>query len=123
MSTLWKTSKNFSPLFAREVAQAIRYLHEDCLIVHLDIKVDNVIIWKEGDKYRVKIIDFGCAKRYSKGVKDYLVNGGTDLSSCKEFYTGTKIIGPEVDMFSFGVFLYMLYFNNEFPFPEMCLKF
>jgi len=51
-------------------------------------------------------------------VKEFVVNGGTHLISCKEFYTGTKIIGPEADIFSFGVLLYLTHFH-EIPFKEI----
>lgn len=104
------------PYIAREVAQGLRYLHEDCQVVHLDIKQPNVIIWKEGDDYRVQIIDFGCAKRYSKGVKEFVVDGGTHLFSCKEGYTLDTIVGPEADIFSYGVFLFTAFFH-KYPFP------
>ena len=104
------------PYIAHEVAQGLRYLHEDCQVVHLDIKQPNVIIWKEGDDYRVQIIDFGCAKRYSKGVKEFVVDGGTHLFSCKEGYTLDTIVGPEADIFSYGVFLFTAFFH-KYPFP------
>jgi len=108
------------PYIAHEVGKGLRYLHEDCSIVHLDIKPGNIIVSKNGaDGYKVQIIDFGCAKRYSKGVKEFVVDGGTHRFSCKELYTGTKIIGPEADIFSFGVLVYMLYFDHEKPFPEI----
>ena len=105
----------------REVAEGLRYLHEDCLIVHQDIKQENVIVSNIGGEYKVQIIDFGYAKKYSKGVKEFVVDGCTPLCSCKEYYTKTRIIGPEADVFSFGVFLYTMIFGIEKP-PFRTLK-
>lgn len=88
-------------------------------MVHLDIKRENVIISKIGEDYQVQIIDFGSARRYIKGKKKFVVNGGTELSACKERYTGTKIVGPEAaDIFSLGVFLYLMIFE-AFPFETV----
>ncbi len=107
------------PWIAREVALGLQYLHENCSVVHQDIKLENVIISKQFDEYKVQIIDFGAAKRYSKGKNHFIVDAGTHLYSCKERYTKYPIMGPEADIFSFGVFLYVIYFDDKFPFPRI----
>ncbi len=37
---------------------------------------------------------------------------------CKEYYTKTKIFGPEADIFSFGVFLYNM-ITGDVPFKTV----
>ncbi len=50
---------------ARDVFQALEFLHEQCSIVHTDLKVENVLFQErsaqEPASYRVKLIDFGGA--------------------------------------------------------------
>jgi len=99
-----------------EIAQGLRYLHNECGIVHQDIKLENIIASSDGN--HVQIIDFGSAKRFDKGTKRFKVDGGTDLYSCKERYLSTKIIGPEADIFSLGILANVLA-TGEFPFKEL----
>ncbi len=52
---------------ARDIFQALEFLHEQCSIVHTDLKVENVLFQErsaapqEPASYRVKLIDFGGA--------------------------------------------------------------
>ncbi|CAC9545667.1 putative protein kinase [Leishmania infantum JPCM5] len=45
--------------YAREVLNALVYLHRDCGIIHRDLSPNNVIITNTTDRSRVKLIDFG----------------------------------------------------------------
>ncbi|KAG5467445.1 hypothetical protein CUR178_01088 [Leishmania enriettii] len=45
--------------YARELLNALVYLHRDCGIIHRDLSPNNVIITNTTDRSRVKLIDFG----------------------------------------------------------------
>jgi serine/threonine protein kinase len=49
----------------RGVAEGLRYLHEDCGVVHNDLKPENVLIDDDG---RVLITDFGAGARLDGGL-------------------------------------------------------
>ena len=51
-------------------------------------------------------------------MKKFEVDGGTYDYMCKEYYTKTKIFGPEADIFSFGVFLYNM-ITGDVPFKTV----
>lgn len=106
----------FACSVTNDVAKALRYLHEECLVVHQDIKPDNIIlVEKENGFVEAQLIDFGLAKRYSPDEREFTVDGGTKPYVCREFYTGKLIHGPEADIFSLGVLIHWLIFD-EFPF-------
>ncbi|CBZ30868.1 putative protein kinase [Leishmania mexicana MHOM/GT/2001/U1103] len=45
--------------YARELLNALVYLHRDCGIIHRDLSPNNIIITNTTDRSRVKLIDFG----------------------------------------------------------------
>ncbi len=96
---------------ANEVAQGLRYLHDDCSVVHLDIKPKNVIISDKGGECKVQIIDFGFAKRYSKGVKEFHVDSGTDLPTyrCGRGTTGLESFHLHLNTFIPGKDIYNIW--------------
>lgn len=103
---------------AYDIAKALSYLHKDCLVVHQDVKLENIILTARGDgTLKAQLIDFGLARRYSNERKEFIVDGGTELYACKELYTGEPILGPEADIFSLGVLVHLLIFDIE-PFKS-----
>ncbi|XP_046965611.1 PAS domain-containing serine/threonine-protein kinase isoform X2 [Vanessa cardui] len=94
----------------RQIGQAVEYLHS-LNILHRDIKDENVII---DNKFHVKLIDFGSATFMSKDTLFATFYGTTEYCS-PEVLAGNKYAGPELEMWSMGITLYVLtFFVNPF---------
>jgi len=93
-----------------QISQAVEYLHS-LSILHRDIKDENVII---DNKFHVKLIDFGSATVRHDNILFSTFYGTTDYCS-PEVLAGNKYAGPELEMWSMGVTLYILiFFENPF---------
>jgi protein-serine/threonine kinase len=66
----------------RQVVSAIHHLHTKALVVHRDIKDENVVLDGEG---RIKLIDFGSAAYIKNGPFDVFVGTIGQPSSCALF--------------------------------------
>ncbi|KAK1755670.1 protein kinase kin1 [Echria macrotheca] len=91
--------------FARQIASAVDYCHRNS-IVHRDLKIENILISKTGD---IKIIDFGLSNLFSpdedRRLKTYC---GSLYFAAPELLQARPYTGPEVDVWSFGVVLFVL---------------
>ncbi|KAJ9608046.1 serine/threonine protein kinase [Cladophialophora chaetospira] len=118
----------------RQVVDAIHHLHTKALVVHRDIKDENVVLDGEG---RIKLIDFGSAAYIKNGPFDVFV--GTIDYAAPEVLQGRPYGGKEQDVWALGILLYTIaYKENPFynldeildhplrvpflPFSEDCLE-
>jgi calcium/calmodulin-dependent protein kinase I len=107
----------------RQLIMAIQYLHSQG-VVHRDVKLDNLLLVSPGDISRIKIADFGFAKKLQGG------RGNAMQTVCgTSGYIAPEVIqvamlpsgdmrstweqkqqhyGPPCDLWSAGVVLYML---------------
>ncbi|KAL0473653.1 serine/threonine protein kinase [Neurospora intermedia] len=93
-----------------QVARAIHHLHTKALVVHRDIKDENVILDGEG---RIKLIDFGSAAYIKSGPFDVFV--GTIDYAAPEVLAGKPYGGKEQDVWALGILLYtIIYKENPF---------
>jgi len=94
----------------RQLCEALQYLHARG-IVHRDLKLENLLL-KKKESLEIKLADFGLSKLYS---------GQALQTACgTPFYVAPDVLlgagyGPEVDMWSVGVLLYVL-LSGRLPF-------
>lgn len=101
--------------FARQIASALDYCHRNS-IVHRDLKIENILISKTGD---IKIIDFGLSNLFSPRslLKTFC---GSLYFAAPELLQARQYTGPEVDIWSFGVVLYVLV-CGKVPFDDQSM--
>lgn len=101
--------------FARQIASALDYCHRNS-IVHRDLKIENILISKTGD---IKIIDFGLSNLFSprSHLKTFC---GSLYFAAPELLQARQYVGPEVDVWSFGIVLYVLV-CGKVPFDDQSM--
>ncbi|KAK9772924.1 putative non-specific serine/threonine protein kinase [Seiridium cardinale] len=101
--------------FSRQIASALDYCHRNS-IVHRDLKIENILIAKTGD---IKIIDFGLSNLFApRGhLKTFC---GSLYFAAPELLQARAYTGPEVDVWSFGIVLYVLV-CGKVPFDDQSM--
>ncbi|KAK5108404.1 hypothetical protein LTR62_008360 [Meristemomyces frigidus] len=101
--------------FGRQIASALDYCHRNS-IVHRDLKIENILISKNGD---IKIIDFGLSNLFSprSHLKTFC---GSLYFAAPELLQAKQYTGPEVDVWSFGIVLYVLV-CGKVPFDDQSM--
>ncbi|CAG8849192.1 542_t:CDS:2, partial [Racocetra persica] len=106
-------------VFSEYCSGGLRYLHNDMKLVHKDIKLDNILLDKEGTW---KICDFGLTEfqNNANGFDDLCdEEAGGSIAYCapEQARSKTSIKNPAVDIWSLGVVLYAL-MTNKLPFMD-----
>ncbi|XP_062858602.1 myosin light chain kinase family member 4 [Trichomycterus rosablanca] len=100
----YKLTELDTVLLIRQITEGLQYMHK-MYILHLDLKPENILcVSRETNK--IKIIDFGLARRYKPREK-LRVNFGTPEFLAPEVINYEFVSFP-TDMWSLGVITYML---------------
>ncbi|KAF7706696.1 myosin light chain kinase 3 isoform X1 [Silurus meridionalis] len=91
-------------MFVRQICEGLRYMHK-MYILHLDLKPENILCVSRLTN-KVKIIDFGLARKYVPREK-LRVNFGTPEFLAPEV-VNYDFVSFNTDMWSLGVITYML---------------
>ncbi|XP_014640969.1 PREDICTED: PAS domain-containing serine/threonine-protein kinase [Ceratotherium simum simum] len=97
----------------RQLVSAVGYLRSKS-ILHRDIKDENIVI---AEDFTIKLIDFGSAAYLERGKLFYTFCGTIEYCA-PEVLMGNPYQGPELEMWSLGVTLYTLIFEEN-PFCEV----
>lgn len=99
----------------RQIVSAVDYCHQHSLI-HRDIKPENILLDANGD---IKIIDFGFSRDFKPDVPlDSFI--GSPHYAAPELLRGIKYSGPEVDIWSLGILLFVMICGRQpFKHPDM----
>lgn len=102
--------------FFIQIVSAIEYCHANN-IVHRDLKPENLLL---DQNKRIKLIDFGFSNVFDVAgfCNTYC---GSPFYAAPEVIEGRKYVGPEADVWSLGVILYILV-TGDLPFVEESLK-
>ncbi|CAF0972691.1 unnamed protein product [Rotaria sordida] len=91
-------------LYAMQICEGVNFMHT-CNIIHLDMKPENILCLNRNG-HRIKIIDFGLARKYDPD-KQLKVLFGTPEFVAPEVINFDRI-GYGTDMWSVGVICYVL---------------
>jgi len=109
--------------FVTEIAKALEYIHGNS-IIHLDLKPANVMLRSKADEFKLKLIDFGLARRLTSQGTVKVGFCGTvgfmapEVARCQYRAQPDDLASPASDMFSLGVLTYMLVSGGREPFWE-----
>jgi len=99
-------------IVVRTLASALSFLHGQG-IVHRDLKPENILMESEGSNSRIKLADFGFARRVENGCTTAC---GTPDYVAPEIIDGS-VYGVSVDIWALGVITYIL-LSGQRPFAE-----
>lgn len=91
-------------IFVRQICEGVEYMHEQN-VVHLDMKPENILcVSKTGN--RIKLIDFGLARRLNSSEPLRIMFGTPDFAAPEVLSYDT--VSLATDMWSVGVICYVL---------------
>lgn len=111
-----KITEDQARKYFRQIVSAVDYLHKNS-IVHRDLKIENIVIDHNDN---VKLIDFGLSNFFDNKI---LLNTfcGSLYFAAPELLMGMQYNGPEVDIWSLGVILYVM-LCGKVPFDDESVK-
>ena len=99
--------------YAKQILMALAEIHV-AGIIHADLKLPNILLHRPGDGQEpiVKLCDFGIAQiitpSYFNGERKALMRerSGTAYYIAPEVKHSNVLVGPEIDIWAFGIVLY-----------------
>ena len=97
-------SEQIATLYLEQLLDGLGYMHRKN-ILHLDLKPENMMLVRPGGK-RIKIIDYGIAKKYKPGQKLQVMQGTPEFAAPEVVaYEG---VTPATDVWAVGVITYVV---------------
>ncbi|RKP16373.1 Pkinase-domain-containing protein, partial [Rozella allomycis CSF55] len=87
----------------RQIVSAVEYCH-NLHVIHRDLKAENLLL---DENMNTKIADFGFSNQFAPGQRLNTWCGSPPYAA-PELFQGKEYTGPEVDIWSLGVVLYVL---------------
>ncbi|OHS96762.1 CAMK family protein kinase [Tritrichomonas foetus] len=106
-------SESQARFYFNQLILSIEYLHNKIMVVHRDLKVENIMLDKCNN---VKIIDFGLSNTFTKSRPNFNTACGSPAYMAPEIINN-KPYSKEADIWSLGVVLYFL-MVGELPFAD-----
>jgi serine/threonine-protein kinase len=123
LDRFWRSHKGqFVPLetsidIARQICRGLSVAHsERPPIIHRDIKPQNILVGYDSVGLRVRVSDFGLAKRVNP-LTLAATAAGTPSFKAPEVFNESKADSTAGDVWSVGVVLYLL-LTDRFPYSE-----
>lgn len=93
--------------YVKQIASALKYMHEKQHICHYDVKPANILL---DDKGNAVLIDFGISKNYDAGGQETTTTpiGMSDGYAPIEQYSNMAEFSPTSDVYALGATLYYL---------------
>lgn len=101
-------------LYFEQIHDAVSYIHSKN-VIHRDLKPAN-LLFKDEDKKEIVLIDFGISGLSSGNIHEK-VNAGTIRYIAPELVDGNFDSDTRLDIWSLGVILYRMLFE-QFPFED-----
>ena len=105
---------------ALDVAHGMAYLHSK-RFVHFDLKCDNVLTMRRGNRLQCKVCDFGLSKQrrsQASFVSGVTSHRGTLPWTAPELISHPGRASEKVDVYSFGILLWELW-TGLYPYADM----
>jgi serine/threonine protein kinase len=99
-------------VYSRQIASALDYCHKNH-IVHRNVKIESMLLTRTRD---IKLIDFVLSSPFSQKSNLDTFRGSTYFSA-PELLQRQPYIGPEIDIYSFGVVIYTM-ICGKVPFDD-----
>lgn len=94
-----------------DILEGLKYLHQQSNpIIHNEVTLQNVMLDLSSGTPKAKIIDFGYARTFHQSSKSFNKEGLNPLFMASECFN--NIYSPQSDIFSVGVILYQLVYNQ-----------
>ena len=94
--------------YVRQIAKALKYMHEEQHMCHFDVKPANIMLDDKGDAI---LIDFGISKGYDEGGHETSttpVGLSEGYAPIEQYQQGLEEFSPASDVYALGATLYFL---------------
>ena len=101
-------SEQVAMKYVKQIAQALKYMHEEEHICHYDVKPANILL---DDKDNAVLIDFGISKNYdAKGQETTTTPVGVSegYAPIEQYQQNVEEFSPTSDVYALGATLYFL---------------